>query len=430
MKRHSIYRKSMMILFSIIMVSSLTIACGGGGGSDAAAPATLDNANLSALTISQGTLTPEFDAETISYAASVVYDISSLTVTPTSASTNATITVNTVAVVSGEASEAIGLTVGVNTITIDVTAEDTTTTKTYTVTVTRAATDTPLAPVASNVTISGAFRDSLDLTGTYTYSDANGDTESGTTLQWLICDTIDGTYTNIGGATALTYTIINGDIGKYIKFMVTPKTTVDPTDGDPVLSTATGPVSTYHLIINEIQVGTTANGDDDEFIEIYNRTDTAIDLAGANDYRLYRSTPTGGPAIICDFGSNTHFNLDTLPSNTTVPAGGYYLVANENASGWIGVTPDALVIDGQFTISADYVVYLGSTTVSSATDGDIVDKVGYGAGHDADHYEGSGTASAIADDKSIQRKSTGQDTNQNGNDFDVLDTPTPTNSGL
>ncbi|UUZ47826.1 cadherin-like beta sandwich domain-containing protein [Massilia sp. B-10] len=55
------------------------------------------------------------------------------------ADATASITVNGVAVISGNASGAIALSVGANTITTIVTAQNGTTTKTYTVTVTRAA---------------------------------------------------------------------------------------------------------------------------------------------------------------------------------------------------------------------------------------------------------------------------------------------------
>ncbi len=39
--------------------------------------------------------------------------------------------------------------------------------------------------------------------------------------QWTICDTIDGTYTNIAGATANKYTPVAGDVNKFIKVAVT-----------------------------------------------------------------------------------------------------------------------------------------------------------------------------------------------------------------
>jgi autotransporter-associated beta strand protein len=114
------------------------------------------NADLSALAINAGTLTPTFAAATIGYAASVSNATTSITVTPTRSDANATITVNGTAVTSGSASGAINLTVGANTITTVVTAQNGTTTKTYTVTVTRRQTQTITFSALSAATFNDA----------------------------------------------------------------------------------------------------------------------------------------------------------------------------------------------------------------------------------------------------------------------------------
>jgi hypothetical protein len=95
-----------------------------------------NDATLSALSLSSGTLSPTFASGTTSYIATVANSVTSITVTPTRTQANATITVNGTSVNSGSASGAISLTVGSNTITVIVTAQDGTT-NTYTVTVTR-----------------------------------------------------------------------------------------------------------------------------------------------------------------------------------------------------------------------------------------------------------------------------------------------------
>ena len=96
------------------------------------------NSDLSALSISSGTLSPAFANGTKSYTASVGHGVSSITVTPTVADSNATVTVNGTTIASGNASGVINLNVGANIITVVVTAQDGATTSTYTVTVTRA----------------------------------------------------------------------------------------------------------------------------------------------------------------------------------------------------------------------------------------------------------------------------------------------------
>ena len=94
------------------------------------------NNNLSGLKVSEGTLTPEFDAGVVSYNVSVGNKVTSIEVTATAADSKATIKINGNVAASGVA-EAISLSVGNNGIEIVVTAEDGSE-KTYTITVNRA----------------------------------------------------------------------------------------------------------------------------------------------------------------------------------------------------------------------------------------------------------------------------------------------------
>lgn len=91
-----------------------------------AAPTLSGENNLSALSVSQGTFTPEFDPATTEYAMTVPFEINSLVFTGTAKHNAASVAVS--------ASDA--LVVGANPITITVTAQNGRT-KTYTVTVTR-----------------------------------------------------------------------------------------------------------------------------------------------------------------------------------------------------------------------------------------------------------------------------------------------------
>ena len=102
-----------------------------------------DDAALSALSLSVGTLSPAFAPGVTGYTAPVTNGVSSITVTPTTSDSNAT-----VAYLDGgdaeladaddnTAGHQVELSVGENTIKIRTTAEDTTTTRTYTIVVTR-----------------------------------------------------------------------------------------------------------------------------------------------------------------------------------------------------------------------------------------------------------------------------------------------------
>jgi hypothetical protein len=95
-----------------------------------------NNANLSGLTLSSGTLSPAFASATTSYSAAVPNSMTSVNITPTVADSTATIKVNSVNAASGSPTS-VNLNTGPNTITVLVTAQDGTV-KTYTVTATLA----------------------------------------------------------------------------------------------------------------------------------------------------------------------------------------------------------------------------------------------------------------------------------------------------
>lgn len=119
------------------------------------------NADLSALTLSSGPLSPTFASGTTAYTASVANAVSSITVTPTRAQADATTEARVnggtyAAVTSGSASGTLALNVGSNTVEVRVTAQDGVTQKTYTVIVTRMAAPTVTNPTAASVTTTGA----------------------------------------------------------------------------------------------------------------------------------------------------------------------------------------------------------------------------------------------------------------------------------
>ncbi|HHY72018.1 MAG TPA: hypothetical protein GX497_02085 [Bacillus bacterium] len=98
-------------------------------------------------------------------------------------------------------------------------------------------------PVASNVTITGNTKVGSTLTGSYNYSDHEGDQEGATTFTWYRADDNNGANkTAITGATTNTYVIQNEDKGKYISFEVTPFATAGATQGQPVVSSYVGPI--------------------------------------------------------------------------------------------------------------------------------------------------------------------------------------------
>ncbi len=106
-----------------------------------AAPGTV-SANLSALTLSAGSLSPAFSSSTLNYTMTVAYAINATTVVATALTpTTASITVNGIAVHSGSASNSIALNLGSNSISIVVLSDSGISgfTKAYQVTVIRSA---------------------------------------------------------------------------------------------------------------------------------------------------------------------------------------------------------------------------------------------------------------------------------------------------
>jgi hypothetical protein len=94
---------------------------------DAACTTQSNEADLASLAVSSGSLSPAFDRDTTTYAASVSHGVTSISVTAAAAPG-----------ASASCPGSTALDVGANTLTCTVTAADGTTTKTYTVTVTRA----------------------------------------------------------------------------------------------------------------------------------------------------------------------------------------------------------------------------------------------------------------------------------------------------
>ena len=141
-----------------------------------------DNADLAGLTISSGTLSPQFSSSDITYTASVDNSVTQVTVTPTASDSSATIAVNSNTVTSGTGHILIGLTAGEpTTVTVIVTAQDSTT-KTYTITVTVRDVPITVSSVAynpGNGQLTITFNQDIatvDYSGLHVRSSANPDT--------------------------------------------------------------------------------------------------------------------------------------------------------------------------------------------------------------------------------------------------------------
>ncbi|WP_270168481.1 S-layer homology domain-containing protein [Paenibacillus sp. SYP-B4298] len=100
------------------------------------------------------------------------------------------------------------------------------------------------APVAANVIVTGTLQIGQTLTGSYSYSDAEGDQEGASTFKWYRSDDTAGTgRTEIPGATMKTYSLQAADVGKHISFEVTPVAATGTLTGASVESSRSAAVA-------------------------------------------------------------------------------------------------------------------------------------------------------------------------------------------
>lgn len=187
------------------------------------------------------------------------------------------------------------------------------------------------------------------------------------------------------------------------------------------------PRTTYsaanHVVISEVKLGETG-ATNNEFVELYNPTDNAVDLSGWELLRKTAATAADQPGV----------SMVVIPSGKSIPAHGYFLLAHTDYPG----TPLEDVTYTEQALAANNVVLLENASNT------VVDKVGMGTAVDV---ENTGTSSPAAG-KSIERKTlssstkeamaiggtdallgNGEDTDNNANDFVLRDLPEPQNGG-
>lgn len=175
-----------------------------------------------------------------------------------------------------------------------------------------------------------------------------------------------------------------------------------------------------HVVISEVQVGTTEDADD-EFIELYNPTASPIDLTG---WRLSRYTQN----------NTTPANLVTTMSGT-IPAHGFYLIASSQYTG--SPVADAIYSTTSHIANNNTIVLFSDTGYT------IVDLVGLG---ETITFETQAIDNP-AESTSLERKAfsistitsmasggddalsgNGEDSNNNAADFVSREVPQPQNS--
>ena len=195
-----------------------------------------DNADLGSLTISSGTLSPQFSSSDITYTASVDNSVTQVTVTPTASDSSAAITVNGNDVTSGIGYILTGLTVGEpNTVTVIVTAQDSTT-KTYIITLTRAASLSDNADLGSLTISSGTLSPQFSSSDiTYTASVDNSVTQV--------------TVTPTASDSSAAITVNGNDVTSGIGYILTGLTVGEPNTVTVIVTAQDSTTKTYIITL-------------------------------------------------------------------------------------------------------------------------------------------------------------------------------------
>ena len=166
-------------------------------------------------------------------------------------------------------------------------------------------------------------------------------------------------------------------------------------------------------------------GDNDEFIELFNAGSSAVNVGGW----LVRASANNTPTSIA--------TRATIPANTVIPAGCYYLVANATATtGFVGPgrpTPNLTYSSNGYADDGGVAIATGLTAAS------IVDQVGQGTATNA-FGEGlrlipanlpPGVVLTTNVERGIERRPGGNghfDTDNNASDFEVKSSSSPRNA--
>ena len=182
-----------------------------------------------------------------------------------------------------------------------------------------------LAPTASSARITdsngGNAVEGDRLTGEYTYSDSENDSEGTTTFRWLR----DGTA--IRDATSSSYTLVAADVGTSIAFEVTPIASTGTTIGAAVTSSSILAIANLAPTASSVSI-TDVNGGNaivsDSLTSNYTYSDTESDAEGTSTFRWLRdgsaisgATLSSYTLVSADFGKTITFEVTPVASTGT-----------------------------------------------------------------------------------------------------------------
>lgn len=277
---------------------------------------------LSALSVSDGVLSPSFSPGVLAYTVVVPYTTTAVTVTPTRTHASTTLTVNGATATSGAASSPIALVVGANTVTV--VATNTGVSSTTTLTVVREAAVVPGAPVINTVT-PGAGR----LTVSFAVPSSDGgepitDYEySRNSGSWTSAGTTSSPFTITGLADGTTHSIrlrARNVVGAGTASAAVSGTTVaatTTTTAVPVITTTVVPVTTTPVMADPTLP---------QDAPIVQATTPTFPSGAAT--RTTPSTPRPAPTTTTEPPTTTTTTSTTLPAAPEIGADGVAIVVD------------------------------------------------------------------------------------------------------
>lgn len=223
---------------------------------------------------------------------------------------------------------------------------------------------------------------------------------------------ISQTLTNTTTASATATYTVTPTSGICVGSTFTVTVTVDPPLNYGTAASVAFSGSVTHMVISQIY-GAGGNDYRYDYVELFNPTNASINIGG---YSLQYQTQ----------GSGTWNVAATIPTNTIVPAGGYFLIHLSDQTTGASITAD---YTGTTVVNANQgkmALSNASATLTSCASATIVDKVAWGTTSVVCNETANSTAPGNT--SAIFRKLNGcQDNDNNSGDF-ALATPNPRNS--
>lgn len=193
------------------------------------------------------------------------------------------------------------------------------------------------APVVSDIIISGSLAVDYTIAGTYTYYDADGDEEDGTTYKWYLADDASGTNkTEIVGHTSQEIMLLPDDLGKFLIFEVTPGAATGISPGTAVQSAIFGPIALYPTNSAPTAADCTITGPlNTHFVLFgsYSYYDIDTDEESGSVYQWYRADDASGTSETAIDGANG------LTYNPQAVDSGKYLIFKVTPTAATGSSP-------------------------------------------------------------------------------------------